>query len=224
MACRTILAPSASVERTFHQNGYDGVDIEILPLGIHLPAQSGLTAAFPSQVHLAFLGTLLPTKGVHVLVKAFKGTPSNALRLRIYGRDDADPAYTRRLKRLARGDARISFEGPFAPDAREAVLKDCDVVVVPSLVPESFSLVAREALAAGKPVIASDVGALPEVVKSHVNGYLVPPGDVGALSDVIREIALHPRALLDLSLPGPIPILSVDDHVARLEQAYATSI
>jgi len=221
---RKILAPSDFVKRTFGENGYDNVDIEVLPLGIRLPTLSRPAASFSTQVRFAFIGTLLPTKGVHVLVKAFKGAPSSALQLRIYGRDDADPAYTHRLRRLARGDARISFEGPFAPEARENAFRDTDVVVVPSLVPETFSLVAREALAAGRPVIVSDVGALPEVVKDHVNGYLVPPGDVQSLSELIQEIALHPRALQDLTLPGPTPILSVDDHVTPLERIYGASV
>jgi len=66
-----------------------------------------------------------------------------------------------------------------------------DVVVVPSLF-EGFGLTAAEAMAAGRPVIASNVDGLTEVIQGGVNGLLVPPGDIQVLARVILELILNP--------------------------------
>lgn len=61
-----------------------------------------------------------------------------------------------------------------------------DVVAVPSVL-ESFGLTAVEAMAASKPVVATWVGGLPEIVQDHSNGLLVPPADPRSLADALRE-------------------------------------
>ncbi len=70
-----------------------------------------------------------------------------------------------------------------------SVYEASDVVVVPSIEPESFGLVAAEAMAAGLPVIASRIGALPEVVDDHRTGLLFDPGDVGSLLAAMKELS-----------------------------------
>jgi len=67
------------------------------------------------------------------------------------------------------------------------VLKAADLLLLPSET-ESFGLVALEAMASGVPVVASDVGGLPEVVEHGVSGYLAPVGDVQAMASYSLEI------------------------------------
>jgi glycosyltransferase involved in cell wall biosynthesis len=110
--------------------------------------------------------------------------------------------------------------GPFPPEQRERVLAGIDVLVIPSRAPESFSLVAREALLLGKPVVAAAVGALPEVVIDGVNGYLFQPGDIQQLKDILEKISTQPETLSRLQYPGPVPILSVEEHVDKVERIY----
>ena len=80
----------------------------------------------------------------------------------------------------------VSFLGRVAPVA--PVFERAEVVVVPSL-GEGFGMVALEAMERGRPVIASAVGGLPEIVDDGVTGLLVPPGDADALGAAIRELA-----------------------------------
>ena len=68
-------------------------------------------------------------------------------------------------------------------------LAACDVLVVPSIQPESFGNTAAEGVLAGRPVIASGIGGLPEVVAGFASARLVPPGDVDALVAAIEEVA-----------------------------------
>ena len=64
--------------------------------------------------------------------------------------------------------------------------------VVPTILPETFGIVALEAGAAGKPVIASDVGGLPDVVVDVETGYLVPPGQAPTLRTAIERLLADP--------------------------------
>lgn len=107
--------------------------------------------------------------------------------------------------RRERPDARLLVVGPagrppagngilwagFQPDIRPW-LSACDLVIVPSR-REAFGLSALEALAAGRPVIASRVGGLPEVVRDGVSGRLVPPGDAAALAEAALEALAAPE-------------------------------
>ena len=63
----------------------------------------------------------------------------------------------------------------------------CDAVAVPSVRPESYPTIALEAHAAGRPVLASDIGGLPEIVTTG-RGWLVPPGDIPSLSERLAAI------------------------------------
>lgn len=138
-----------------------------------------------SPVVVGFLGRLSPDKGVVVL--------ADALRLL----DRAEPG---RYRLLVAGASRfVDAEGAAQAESaltsidhlvqrmgwvtREELLSRVDVLVVPSIWPESFGLVAIEAMAAGVPVIVSDAGALSEIVGP--DGVVVPAGDVAALAEAI---------------------------------------
>lgn len=73
-----------------------------------------------------------------------------------------------------------------------SVFEASDVVVVPSIEPESFGLVAAEAMAAGLPVIASRIGALPELVEDGRTGLLSEPGDAASLLEAMRTLGVSP--------------------------------
>ena len=71
------------------------------------------------------------------------------------------------------------------------MLERAEIVVVPSL-GEGFGMVALEAMERGRPVVASAVGGLPEIVDDGRTGLLVPPGDADALAEAIVELAARP--------------------------------
>lgn len=222
-ATQRVVVPSAFVKQMFVNNGYRADQIDVLPLGMTPPAVVPVAGREPkAALKIAFVGAILPWKGAEVLVKAFMAARKSNITLTFYGREDIIPAFSRSLRGRAASDARISFAGPFQPADKDRVYNDIDLLVIPSMAHESFSLVAREALLRGVPVIASDIGALPEVVKDGLNGFLVPPNDVAALSALFARLAGHPELLARLQLPGPVTILSVDEHVERLLGIYGT--
>jgi glycosyltransferase involved in cell wall biosynthesis len=173
-----------------------------------------------NSVTFSVIGSYIPTKGIDVLIKAFKNVSSSNIRLNIFGPDDIAPVYTNELRQLAIGDARIRFMGTFPPDQRERIYQDTDALVVPSLFPETYSLVSREALSLGKPVIASRIGALPEVIIDGINGFLFEPGSVHQLASILQRIANNPKILSELSCPGPVQIISMDNHIDKVLKIY----
>lgn len=83
--------------------------------------------------------------------------------------------------------ANVELLGWLTPGQIEAQLEACDMLVAPSRW-EAFGLIALEGMRAGKPVVATDVGGLPEVVDGGVSGVLIPPEDVAALREAILTL------------------------------------
>jgi len=104
-----------------------------------------------------------------------------------------------------------------------SVYASTDVVVVPSTEPESFGLVAAEAMAAGLPVIASRIGALPEVVDEGRTGTLVDPGDPASLSAAMAELAASPDLRVRMGREGRRRFercFRVERYVAEFGRVY----
>ena len=137
-------------------------------------------------------------KGHDVLVDALTRISDLPWRCVCAGSLTADPGFVVRLGQQVRGvglHERLQLAGPLAPDALDAAYRQADVVVVPSRA-ETYGLVVTEALARGVPVIASDVGGVPEALgwtsRRARPGLLVPPGDVEALAGALQSWLVRP--------------------------------
>lgn len=176
-----VIAPSAFVRDRFAAFGVPREKIVVRPHPVR--AESVAPPATDGGVRFGFVGSIAASKGVHVLCEAFARVAGPST-LRLFG-TTPEPRYFARVKRGL--DLRISYAGAFDPARLGEAYEQVDVVVVPSLVEESFSLVAWEAQAHGRPVVASALGALPEVVEHGRNGLLVPPDDVDALAAALAR-------------------------------------
>jgi glycosyltransferase involved in cell wall biosynthesis len=145
-----------------------------------------------------FVGRLTPHKGIDRLIRAL---PDGA-GLRIAGSAGHDPRpperdYPLLLRRLAQGRD-VTFLGPVPDSALPDLYRGAAVLALPSVdrtcygrpvpVSELLGLVALEAMASGTPVVASRLGGLAEVVVDGETGFLVPPGDTGALTDRLARL------------------------------------
>lgn len=217
--CQYFIAPSACVRDVYTDFGIPAGRIDVLPLGLDLgPWQNRPPARASSEdvVRFVYIGTLLPHKGVDILISALRQVAAPNMRLSIYGYGRPDDPYQEVLRRLAGRDRRICFMGGYDNQQLPVILANEDVLVIPSRWKETYSLVAREAMLARKPIIASEVGALPEVVQAGQNGVLVPPGDVGALARAMAELADNPgqrQALRDGARPE---VPSIAEHADQV--------
>ncbi|MGH9714569.1 MAG: glycosyltransferase family 4 protein [Candidatus Acidiferrales bacterium] len=143
----------------------------------------------PSDSTFAYLGRLVSTKGVEVLLEAVKQLrkANYKFQLKIIG----DGPENRPLKtRAAQLNGQIEFLGHVPEGKIEAALVDVSAVVMPSLGGEVFGLVAAENMFRGKLLIISDIGALQEVVGE--TGLVFRTGDAGGLAACMREVIEKP--------------------------------
>lgn len=102
-----------------------------------------------------------------------------------------------------------------------------DIVCVPSVEPESFGLVAIEAMASERAVVASAIGGLPEIVEHGVTGYLFPAGDVEALAERLAELVASPARRAELGRAGRVryerdfPQQTMNDRLLASQRACA---
>ncbi len=137
---------------------------------------------------VVFLGRLDPVKDVPTLVAAVARLPG--VHLHVYGDGPDRPRVEAAAATIA---DRVTFHGTVARP--QSALARAGVLVLPSLA-EGFGLVLIEAMAAGVPVVATDVPGVRDVVRNGVTGLLVPPADPAALAAAIGRV-LHDRPLAD---------------------------
>ncbi len=140
---------------------------------------------------LLCVATVAPHKGQDAVLAALASLTDRAWRCRFVGPLDRDPEFVARLREKARvtGMAdRIDFTGPLTGEALDRAYAEADLLLLASHA-ETYGMVITEALARGLPVIATEVGGIPEALGSAPSGrpgLLVPPGDPAALSAAVR--------------------------------------
>ena len=95
------------------------------------------------------------------------------------------------------------------------------VVAVPSVWPEPFGMIGLEAMARGRPVVASDVGGIPDWLVDEVTGVLTPPGDVGALATALRRLLANRELRARMGAAGADRVrrrFTADQHIAAIER------
>jgi len=152
-------------------NGYDAPQYDVAQNRIERssPERNGA-----SPFRFGYLGRLHPAKGVELLLRSFLALSPGKAELWVAGR--GDPDYEAKLKGMVAGRDGVRWLGFVTP---EELLKSVDVLVVPSLLHETFSLVALEAMSNGVPVVGAGRGAIPEVLGEA--GWIFDPDKPGAL-------------------------------------------
>ncbi len=215
-----ILSPTRFLRDRLIDGGLDAAKIEVLTYGAETADLDRIprpTRRKGEPVRFGFLGGLSKHKGVHVLVAAFERMGAGA-ELSIWG-DSSDTQYVERVKAAA-SSAGARWRGSYRRGELGACLTELDVVVVPSTWVENYPFVIREAFAAGRPVISSGIGALPESVRHGVDGLLVEPDNPDALAAAMRRFVDEPGLLAKL-VGGIDPVKSIEDQANELLPIYA---
>ncbi len=180
------------------------------------------------ELVFAFIGTFIWNKGLHVLIEAFKKVKNKKIKLKIYGNADVINQYAKQTIDLVGGvkpdgisvdDERIEFCGTFDYKELPTIMKNISIIVIPSVYQEIYPLVMQTALAYKKPVIASDIGGMPEVIRNEINGFLFPVGDNNELANIIKRMADDPKLVNKLK-QNIIPPSRIEEECAVYEKAY----
>jgi glycosyltransferase involved in cell wall biosynthesis len=176
--------------------------LHVLPLGVSLPPE--LPAKNDGALRVGFVGRLEPYKGGEIAIEAFARTSTAVdATLEFVGSGSQESALRACAERLGLG-SRVVFRGAIPQNDALDRIASYDALVVPSLTTakwkEQFGRVAAQAMAAGTVVIASDSGALPDVVGD--SGELVREGSVDDLADKLGCVLREPQRRADLARRG----------------------
>ncbi|MBF0522432.1 MAG: glycosyltransferase family 4 protein [Candidatus Omnitrophica bacterium] len=178
------IAPSAFCKQKFVENGFPAEKIFIKPNFLNKNFDRPLETR---KDYALYVGALRDYKGVMTLVKAWAGI-SNPLALKIIG----DGPLKKDLMILSRG-LPIEFLGQKPQEETMRLMQGASFLIVPSECYETFSRVIIEAYACGVPVIASNIGAIKEIVEDGKTGVLFKSGDVEDLAIKIRCLLGNPQ-------------------------------
>jgi phosphatidylinositol alpha-mannosyltransferase len=151
------------------------------------PGGSARTGKAPAPLRILFVGQAVERKGLPVLLRAFE-----ALRDHVPATLTLVGAAAEEVAHMTLDDRCVRALGKVSESRKLAELARADVLCAPSLGGESFGMVITEGLAAGTPVLASDIPGYRDVLRDGVEGQLVPAGDPLALAEALRRIALEP--------------------------------
>ena len=195
---------------------------------IYLPApQLAEVSDIPNEPipRFVFLGRLVPQKGIEVLIRAIARV-KQPIALDIAGDGPEQP----RMETLARElgiTEDVTFHGWLPPQRVVELIQSSRAVVFPSTWHEPAGLVTLEAAAAGRPVIASRVGGIPEYAQLAQNAVLVAPGDVEALAGAITQWANDAQLCRELGEKGrerARTTLNHESHRRNLDEIYERAV
>jgi glycosyltransferase involved in cell wall biosynthesis len=203
--------------------GFDEEAFEIVHYGIAADGDAATYAG--SQPRLLCIGRLIPIKGHLVLLRALAQARAQVpdVALDVAGRGPLAPALKAYARELGVEDA-VRFLGFVSPV--QAAIGDAAIVVVPSL-GEGFGMVALEAMERARPVIASSVGGLPEIVADGETGLVVPAADAEALAEAIVVLAGDLRGAASMGQAGRARALeefTPERCVERVEALYVRAL
>lgn len=193
------VAPSESACRRIADLGIPRSSLRVAWPGVDTTELCPQERAGEGPLRLLYAARITPAKGQHVAIEAVKGLHDNVRRqvhLDIVGATE-DPAYLAKLRRRAEG-APVSFHLD-VPDISEWVRRS-DIVLFPTVTEEAFGYSAVDGMAAGKPVIFSQVAAVLEVTNGI--GIPVAPGDPKRLGEAIRSLVREPDKRAELGRRG----------------------
>jgi glycosyltransferase involved in cell wall biosynthesis len=210
---------------------HNALDLESLNSSVNLNKKVGIRDEYniPENAFILVLVALLrPRKGVEVIIKAANLVLEHFpdVYLLIVGNDDIseDPDYGTKLRALTSElciEQKVIFTG-FRDDV-PAILKQSNIMVLPSLFGEGLPMVILEAMALGIPVVASNIEGIPEIIEDGVNGFLVNPGDVEELSNKVIQVLKDPILLKSVVTAAQQKIINEMDGYSQarnIEKVY----
>lgn len=197
-------------------NFFHEVKTSKIPLGIEL-TDKRLVKNYET-IDISYMGGLNKTKGVHVLINAFRRIENNNIKLHIYGKGVDEEEF----KKLADSDPRIIFHGYLQRDQLLDSYEQSNLTVLPSICYDNSPMMIYESLTSSTPVIASNIGGIPELIEESHNGYLFKPGDEAKLQEILEGLINYPESLklLEKGAFESASQYSMENYLNAFEEIY----
>jgi glycosyltransferase involved in cell wall biosynthesis len=214
-----------------------GVDknlINIVSYGVRLgdlPSQAELPNMFDisNRLKIIFIGSLIPIKGLHILLEALCTLPQEKLAcidLKIYGEapNGNDDYYSLLKEYVSRLNGKAGFSGTFRHDEIGAVMRNAHLCIVPSIWYENAPLVLCSAIAAGTPVLVSNMSGMTEVIQEGINGISFQIGNSSELAKILSNFADDPGWIKSAMRQHVPSYRTPDDYCSVIESLYLTAV
>jgi glycosyltransferase involved in cell wall biosynthesis len=222
-----IVTPAEFHREMYRSYGVDAGRLRVVPLGLPHGELAGPVPARAAPLRIGFLGVVIPSKGPHLLLEAYRLLARPDVTLDIHGTSvpyHGDTGYLDRMKETAETiPGTICFHGRYEPADVGRLLASLDVVVVPSLWYECAPIVMREAFIAGVPVVAARHGGMAEAIQHDVDGLLFAPGDAADLAAQLRRLIDEPGLRERLAARAPA-VPTVEENAARHLEIYRSLV
>jgi glycosyltransferase involved in cell wall biosynthesis len=218
LEANTIIAPSQTLHDLYVRNGIPGERVLRVPYGHDIGWAEQVDRNVAPSLRFAFLGNIIPAKGVHILVEACRLIQDiPGWEMHIHGNDLLHPDYAADVRSAL--PPNVVWHGSYAHQELPILLSETDVVVVPSIWHENAPLVVQEAFAAQCPVIVSDLGGVAEGVRDGVNGLHFRASDPADLSEKLKFMAMDPETVE--AMRNHIPsVKTVSEELQTLRMIY----
>lgn len=204
-------------------SGYAMDRIEVLSCFTELPEI--FTASNNGEKIILYVGRVVREKGLDHLLSAFSlvRIPSRL----IVGGDGMDLWRAKKIAHRLGLDDRTEFSGWIDREKLSQYYQKASIVVVPSIWPEPFGMVGIEAMSYGKPVVAFNVGGIPDWLEDGVTGFLIKPYDVKGMAEKISYLLENPGTAEEMGMRGRKRVeqeFSKEKHITRLLEIYTKAI
>lgn len=215
------VAPSNFLRRQFVKFGVPQGKIEYSDYGFDAAPFADFRRRPSEKIRFGFVGSLIPSKGAHVMLRAFRDLrPKNAA-LNVFGGFAPyyeHENYEKEIKALADAPG-VAMRGPYDNARVAEVFAEIDALIVPSIWYENSPLAIHEAFLAGTPVITSDAGGMAELVAHEKSGLLFRMGDAASLRDAMARIAGE-KGLLEKLRKGIPRVKTIQEDASEMMERY----
>ena len=199
-----LISPSQYLKDRFIDCGMLPEKIEVINNGINLSKFKNIQKTSSQKIRFGFIGQIVEHKGLEKLLEAFSllsKAEREKVSLVIVG--TGEELFLNYCKSLAENlnlVEVVTFYGKINNKEIKKMLRNIDALIVPSVWPENAPVTIMEALATGTPVLASEIGGIPEFVQNGITGYLHPYDKPDVLAQNIRKLINNSRFLKEMSV------------------------
>jgi glycosyltransferase involved in cell wall biosynthesis len=224
--CHLLLTPSDFHRDKMLEFPIDAERLRSLPHGLDHDLLAARKEADAAIRTVGFIGSVIPSKGVHLLMEAMNLLYRPDVKLNVYGSAPSfhgDTSYVERMLATKKPDVQVEFVGPYAQPDLPMILRDIDVLVVPSLWWESFCLTIREGLLAGCIVVAAAHGPMTEALLDGELGLLFEPGNAHDLCRQLQRLLDEPELAARLRNRGA-NVKTIEQNAREMLELYRDAL
>jgi len=190
------ISPSQYLAEKYIQVGFPGEKFKVIWNGIDVKRFAGISKSkMKKKIRFTFIGYLGVHKGINILLNALPLLERKDLvQINLVGSGEMVDIYKQRVKSMGLNNI-VKFWGKIENIYINDAYSETDVLILPSIWPENQPVSITEAMAARIPVIASNIGGIPELVEDGKTGYLFEIGNAEQLAHKMSEFILHPDKL-----------------------------